>query len=119
VSAADWQARIDGALAAHFKQPDGSSRPGLDYQLSLQRGEAIHRIVVRAYLAKDLTPATLGDAEYQAQTVLGYIFDRLGQGWVPDGDSNPLPAVTILNPAPGYVHAAPRKRGWLARLLGG
>jgi len=119
MNSAGWQAKIDGTLQAHFKQPDGSSRPGADYKLSLKHGEAIQQIIVRAYLAADLTPAARADAHYQGQTVIGYVFDRLNQGWVPNGEPYPLPALTILNPSPDYVPPAPPpKQGLLSRLFG-
>jgi hypothetical protein len=117
MGAEGWQAKIDGTLSTHFKQPDGSSRPGFDYKISLKQGERIHRFLVRAYLAADLTPAARRDAHYQVQTVIHYVFDRLSQGWVPSGEEHPLPALTILNPSPDYVPPAPR-RGLLARLFG-
>lgn len=112
----DWLVRIEGALNAHFKQPDGSSRAGTDYAVGLKRGEETQRIMVRAYLSPDLTPAARADTEYQAQTVMRYVFDRLNAGWSP---AQPLPPLTILNPDPGRVHAVPRERSLFARLLGG
>jgi hypothetical protein len=112
-----WQAKIDGTLAAHFKQPDGPSRPGIDFKLSLRRGGAEYRILVRAYLAPDLTRAARQDGFYLGQTVLGYVFDRLSQGWVPTGADYPLPALTILNPSPDYVPPVPPRRGLLAWLF--
>ena len=112
-----WQAKIDDTLAAHFKQPDGSSRPGIDFKLSLRRGAAEHRILVRAYLAPDLTRAARKDGFYLGQTVLGYVFDRLSQGWVPTGEDYPLPALTILNPSPDYVPPVPPRRGLFAWLF--
>jgi len=118
MSAEGWQAKIDGAMTAHFKLPDGSSRLGIDYKMSLKHGETVHQFFVRAYLATDLTRAAMSDAHYQAQTAIGYVFDRLGQGWLPNGEPFPLPALTILNPAPGYVHPVPPKRGLLSRLFG-
>ena len=119
MSTEGWQARIDDTLQAAFKQPDGSSRQGTDYKLSLKQGDAVQQIIVRAYLAADLTPAARADAHYQGQTVIGYVFDRLNQGWLPNGEAYPLPALTILNPAPDYVPPAPPpKRGFLARLFG-
>jgi hypothetical protein len=118
MSADGWQAKIDGTLAAHFKQPDGTSRPGTDYKVSLKNGETVQQIFVRTHLAADLTPAARGDTEYQGQTVIRYVFDRLAQGWVPSGEPFPLPALTILNPDPGYVARAPAKRSLLARLFG-
>ena len=115
-SGRDWLVRIEGALNAHFKQPDGPSRPGTDYAVGLKRGQETHRIMVRAYLSPDLTPAARRDTQYQTQTVTGYVFDRLNAGWLP---TEPLPPLTILNPDPGYVHGSPRKRGLLTRLFGG
>ena len=53
--------------------------------------------------------------------------DRLPADWEPTGEMAPLPALTILNPNPGYVHsaapdrevpAAAPKRGFLAKLFG-
>ena len=121
MSSEGWQARIEGTLNAHFKQEDGSSRPGTDYKIGLKHGEQVHQIFVRAYLAADLTPAARADAHYLGQTVIGYVFDRLGQGWVPSGEQFPLPALTILNPGPNYVPpaaAAAPKRGLFAKLFG-
>ena len=127
MSAEPWQARIEGALAAHFKQPNGPSRPGTDYKVGLKRGDTVCQIFVRAYLSDDLTPAARADTHYQQQTVIGYVFDRLPADWEPTGEMSPLPALTILNPNPGYVHsaapvrefpAAAPKRGFLAKLFG-
>lgn len=118
MSRGTWQARIEGAMQAHFKQPDGPSRPGTDYKVGLKRGDQVCQIFVRAYLADDLTPAARADAHYQGQTVIGYVFDRVGPDWEPSGEMFPLPELTILNPNPGYVHAKPPKKGLLGRLFG-
>jgi hypothetical protein len=114
-----WQARVEGALHAHFKQDDGSSRPGTDWKVGLKRGDETHIIFVRAYLADGVTKATRDDTTYQGQTVIGYVFDRLAAGWTPAAE--PLPGLTILDPKPDHVAPtpAPRKRGFLSRLFGG
>jgi hypothetical protein len=65
-----------------------------------------------------MSKAARADAYYQGQTVLGYVFDRLNAGWVPNGEPYPLPALTILEPSPDYVPPVPPKRGLLARLFG-
>ena len=110
------QARVEGALNAHFKQDDGSSRPGTDWKIGLKRGDETQTIFVRAYLADGVSKATRDDTAYQGQTVIGYVFDRLGGGWTPaDG---PLPALTILDPKPGQAASPPPKRGLLGRPLG-
>jgi hypothetical protein len=118
MSADTWQARIEGAMQAHFKQPDGPSRPGTDYKVGLKRGEQVCGIFVRAYLADDLTPAARADTHYQQQTVIGYVFDRLTPDWAPTGEMFPFPALTILNPDPGHAHPAAPRKGFLAKLFG-
>jgi hypothetical protein len=111
-----WQARVEGGLNAHFKQADGSSRPGTDWKIGLKRGDATHTILVRAYLADGVTKATRDNTTYQAQTVIGYVFDRLAAGWTPK--DAPLPGLTILDPKPGQIAPAALKRGLLGRLFG-
>jgi hypothetical protein len=112
-----WQIRVEGALNAHFKQPDGSSRPGTDWKIGLKRGDEIQTVFVRAYLADTVGAATRENTNYQGETVLGYVSDRLTAGWTPS--DGPLPGLTILDPRPGQaVPASPRKRGLLGRLFG-
>jgi hypothetical protein len=112
-----WQGRVESALHAHFKQPDGSSRPGTDWKIGLRRGDETRTVIVRAYLADTVSAATRANTNYQGQTVLGYVFDRLAAGWVPADE--PLPGLTILDPSPDQaVPALPQKRGLLSRLLG-
>src|SRR5438045_9445370 len=76
--------RIEGGLSAHFRQPDGTSRPGTDWVVGLKRGDAEYKVMVRTLLSADATRATQNDQAYQAQTVLGYISDLLDKGWTPD-----------------------------------
>ncbi len=78
-----WLMRIEGALAAHFKQPDGSSRPGVMWTVGLKRGDEVHSVFVKALLADDATPETRKDHEYQARTAMQYLYDRLEDGWHP------------------------------------
>lgn len=91
-----WLMRIEGALSAHFFQPDGSSRPGTDWSVGLKRGEQTYNVMVRAYLSDDMTKRARADTDYQGQTVMGYLNDLLQQGWTPEqgGDL----AITIQNP---------------------
>ena len=91
-----WLMRVEGALSAHFFQPDGSSRPGTDWSVEMKRGENIYHVMVRAYLSEDMTRRARADTEYQGQTVLGYISDLLAQGWTP-GQVDEL-SITIQNP---------------------
>ncbi len=93
-----WLMRIEGGLSAHFKQPDGPSRPGVMWTVGLKRGDEIYSIMVRALLTDDATPATRRDQEYQAQTAMQYLNDQLNNGWHPSQErdhtiyiGNPLP----------------------------
>ncbi|HYX42643.1 MAG TPA: hypothetical protein VE821_13140 [Pyrinomonadaceae bacterium] len=96
MSEPQWLLRIESGLAAHFIQPDGSSRPGTDWAVGLKRGNDEYRVIVRAYLSADATAATRNDQQYQAQTVLGYVSDLLNQGWTPE-QAGQL-QIAILNP---------------------
>ena|SRR5437868_11678126 len=91
-----WLMRIERGLAAHFKQPDGSSRPGTDWMVGLKRGDDEYHVSVRAYLSEEATQAIRNDQQYQAQTVLGYVNDLLNQGWTPEQPG--ALQITILNP---------------------
>jgi hypothetical protein len=113
-----WQARVEGALNAHFNQPDGPSRPGTDWKIGLRRGAEMHTIFVRSYLAGGVTKATRDNTEYQGQTVIGFVFDQLAAGWSPVGAPLPALTLTILDPKPGQVVPPPPKRGLLGRLFG-
>jgi hypothetical protein len=103
-----WLMRIEGALSAHFKQPDGPSRQGTDWKVGLKRGEELHTIFVRTYLSPDATASTRADTNYQGQTVMGYVNDLLRSGWSP---ADPVPS-TIVIQNPTGVAAAPKKKSW-------
>jgi|SRR5262249_15535984 len=92
-----WLMRIEGALSAHFYQPDGSSRPGTDWTVGLKRGDDTYTVIVRAYLSDDASEQTRKDTVYQGRTVLGYISDLLSQGWTPDREGDLV--IVIQNPA--------------------
>jgi hypothetical protein len=74
-----WEIKITGGLNAHFKQPDGPSKPGTDWAVTLKRGPEVHRILVRSYARGD------GKTSQQDEIsmVLRYVADRLRQGWAP------------------------------------
>ena len=94
-----WLMRVEGALEAHFKQPTGPSRPGVDWTIGLKRGEQIHRVRVRSYFADDLTPQARGDNTYLGQTVMQYLNDLLESGWTPTEEREHV--IIIGNPPPG------------------
>lgn len=88
--------RIEGALSAHFIQPDGSSRPGTDWSVGLKQGEREYHVMVRTYFSDDMTKRARADTEYQGHTVFGYLNDLLAGGWRPDQGGEL--AITIQNP---------------------
>lgn len=104
-----WLRRIESGLSAHFFQPDGSSRPGTDWSVSLKQGENTYHVTVRAYLSEDMTKRARADTEYQGQTVLGYIDDLLAQGWTPDQPGEL--EITIQNPT-GELEREASKPWW-------
>jgi hypothetical protein len=105
-----WLTRIEGALSAHFFQPDGSSRPGTDWAVGLQRGAATYQVVVRAYLDNEMTTRARADTEYQGQTVLGYVNDLLMQGWTPEQGGELV--ITIQNPTGEPTEVEESKAWW-------
>jgi hypothetical protein len=104
-----WEMRIDGALSAHFFQPDGSSQPGTDWSVALRRGNDQHRVLVRSYLAGNATRRVRADTTYQGRTVMQYLGDLLAQGWTPDQASPG--SITIGNPD-GEPPDQPHKAWW-------
>jgi hypothetical protein len=105
-----WLMRVSSGLSAHFKQPDGTSRPGTDWKVELTRGSEAHTVFVRAYLSPDLTKKYQKDTQYQAQTVLGYVNDCLNAGWHPS-NQQPL-TITILNPKDAPPENKPFWKFW-------
>jgi len=75
-----WQIEVTGALAAHFTQPDGSSKSGMDWAVSLTRASEAKRIMVRAY-DDAVTGASPEDG---AHLVRLYVASLLKSGWSPD-----------------------------------
>jgi hypothetical protein len=92
-----WTLGIEGALRAHFLQPDGTSVPGIDWAVSLQRQDRTERVLVRMYFSGDLDERARQDVEYQGQAVLAYVRGRLDEGWTPE-DADDL--VFTLGDAP-------------------
>jgi hypothetical protein len=78
-ASSDWTITVTGALRAHFKQLDGTSRPGADWIVALaQRGD-VKRIMVRVYAENALGKSP----EQEAQMVAEYVGGLLGSGWSP------------------------------------
>lgn len=92
-----WLMRVEGGLAASFKQPDGASRPGTDWKIGIKRGDETHTVLVRTYLAPNIDAKWKDDSEYQARTAMGYLSDILEKGFNPS--ELRTHAITITNPA--------------------
>lgn len=81
-----WLMRVEGGLAAHFKVPDGPSRPGVQWAIGLEQGDKTYKVFVKALFADDATSRTKQDQEYQAQVAMQYLNDQLSDGWHPSQD---------------------------------
>ena len=104
-----WLMRVERGLSAHFKQPDGSSRPGTDWSIGMKRGYESHSVMVRTYLADDLSSKLRKDTKYQARTAMQYLNDLLQKGW--DPNNHGALAITIANP-PGESAKQSRWKFW-------
>jgi hypothetical protein len=106
--------RVEKGLSAHFKQPNGPSRPGTDWAVGIKRGDEVHTVHVRTYMADDLAQNLRDDSQYQARTAMSYLNDMLQKGLDP---TNPGElAITLTNP-PGTpsvtpADAPPKKSRW-------
>jgi hypothetical protein len=107
VSDNEWLMRVENGLSAHFKEEDGTSRPGVDWAIGIKRGEETFTVRVKALLTDDATKATRRDQQYQAQTAMQYLNDELRSGWDPAQErehtiyiGNPHPSVTGEAPTP-------------------
>ena len=98
-----WLMRVEGGLAAHFKVPNGPSRPGVHWAIGLKRGSETHKVLVKALFADDATPETQKNQEYQSQVAMQYLNEQLNEGWHPSREmehtiyiSNPQVADHVL-----------------------
>ena len=48
-----WLMRVEGGLAASFKQPDGTSRPGTDWKIGIKRGD-VERLGAPSPLGREM-----------------------------------------------------------------
>ena len=100
-----WLMRVEKGLSAHFKQPNGPSRPGTDWAIGLKQGEVTHTVLVRTY-SDQVAPELAKDGQFMANTAMRYLNDLLNSGWDPTQPREL--AITVTNPD-GYV---PKKSSW-------
>lgn len=74
---------IESALAAHFKQAQGPSMPGVSWLVRIEYGGLSHHARVKALLSPDATKATRKDEGYQARTTMEYLAAQIQNGWDP------------------------------------
>ncbi|APV50258.1 hypothetical protein BWI17_11485 [Betaproteobacteria bacterium GR16-43] len=103
----EWMMGVHDGLSAHFKCPDGKSRPGTHWSIGLKRGDKTYTAMVKGLLADDASQATRADTGYQSRTCMDYLFDRLSQGWHPDQQEDHLIYITNPRGAPADPAAVP------------
>src|SRR4051794_31795821 len=74
---------VQSGLAAHFKQPDGPSLPGVSWLIRIEHGGSTYHARVKALLMADATKATRKDDGYQARTAMQYLAAEIENGWNP------------------------------------
>jgi len=107
-----WLMRVEKGLSAHFKVPNGPSRPGVQWIIGLKRGEVEHSVPVTALFVDNATDETRANQEYPARTAMQYLNDQLRNGWRPEQDKDHTiyignPAAQPQNPAP-----TPKRAKW-------
>jgi hypothetical protein len=107
---APWLLRIENGLSAHFKMPDGPSRPGTLWSVGLTRGDETYATTVKALLTNDATPATRANSQYQAQTTMQYLNDELNKGWHPSQEREHV--IHIGNPLVALPEVAAGGKPW-------
>jgi hypothetical protein len=75
---------VEKGLAAHFKQPTGPSRPGLDWAVRIS-GERAGTVIVRTYFSSD--PPQEAENPALADRAASLVRRRLEQGWRPEPGS--------------------------------
>ena len=75
--------QIESGLAAHFKQDEGPSLPGVSWLVRIEHGGAQHHARVNALLMPEATRATRKDEGYQARTTMEYLSAETENGWDP------------------------------------
>jgi hypothetical protein len=71
---------VENGLSANFKQPNGSSRPGIDWLLRIS-GDTNQVVVVRTLA--NAAPITEGEKVAMAEKAVRYLKTKMEQGWAP------------------------------------
>ena len=87
---------VESGLAAHFKQPDGPSVPGVSWLVRIEHEGQVCHARVKALLAADASRATRRDDGYQARTTMQYLAELIESGWNPANEREHV--IEIGNP---------------------
>lgn len=79
-STSEWRITVLQGLKAHFKQPNGPSKPGTDWMVAVGNGVQEFRILVRAY-ADDVVGL---DQQGEVAAMVGFVAGLVRGGWTPD-----------------------------------
>jgi hypothetical protein len=75
---------VEQGLAAHFKQPSGQSRPGVDWAVRIS-GDRACVVIVRTYFSSN--PPQEAEKPMLADRAASLVRKKLEEGWVPEPDS--------------------------------
>ncbi len=75
--------KIESALAAHFKQPNGPSVPGVSWLVRVEQDGQTYHARVKALLSPNASRATRRNQDYQARTTMQYLAALIESGWNP------------------------------------
>jgi hypothetical protein len=87
---------VKNGLKAYFKQPNGVSRPGVDWAIQIT-GEQAVTVVVRTYFSTD--PPRETERPAMAEKAARFIAKKLATGWFP-GTEKFLEADEVVDTTP-------------------
>ena len=83
---------VQQGLAAHFKQPNGTSRSGIDWMLGIE-GDKNAKIIVRTYMSGDA--ASEEEKTSLADSAVAFIQNKIEPGWEPASGAGILEATDV------------------------
>jgi hypothetical protein len=100
----NWRISVINGLSAHFKQPVGKSRAGIDWMVHLECDGETKQLFVRSYKDEtgDMQPAQIASA------IANFIQQKFNNGWDPEQYKG-NPGEIVL---PAQVSNKPRWKFW-------
>jgi len=95
---------VEKGLAAHFKQPSGPSRPGVDWAVRIA-GDQSGMVIVRTYFSSD--PPKEDEKPALADKAVRLVRQKLEQGWAPEPG-----CLLQVDDTGDASHAAQKKPWW-------